>query len=63
MSIVIRISESEVFENSEVSNHVCEICQYVAAHPPEFLLTPLAGKLMDLLKVLKENDITYHVQH
>lgn len=62
MSIIICIAEPAVFESSEVAHDVYEICQCVAAHPTGFLLTPQPGKLMDLLKVLKENSIAYHVQ-
>jgi hypothetical protein len=62
MRIVISVSESEAFESSKVSEHVSQVCDHVAAHPTECLLMPQPGKLMDLLKLLNENGIAYHVQ-
>jgi hypothetical protein len=62
MRILISVSESEDFESSKVGEHVSQICDCVSAHPTEFLLMPQRGKLMDLLKMLNENGIAYHVR-
>ena len=62
MRIVICVSGSEDFESSKVSGQVSQICDCVSANPTECLLMPRRGKLMDLLKMLNENGIAYHVQ-
>jgi hypothetical protein len=62
MRIVISVSESGAFESSSANNQISEMCDYVRADQGESLLIPQPGKLMDLIKILKEHDIRYHVQ-
>jgi len=62
MRIVISASESGAFESSSGGNEISQMCDYVRADPGESLLIPQPGKLMDLIKLLKEQDITHHVQ-
>ena len=62
MRIIISISERDGFESSNASHRISEICNYVGADRGESLLIPQPGKLMDVIKILKENDIAYHIQ-
>lgn len=62
MRIVISASESGAFQSSSASDQISEVCDYVRADQGDSLLIPQPGKLMDLIKILKEHGITYHVQ-
>lgn len=61
MRIVIS-AESGAFQSSSASNQISEMCEYVCADHGDSLLIPQPGKLMDLIKILKQHDITYDVQ-
>ena len=62
MRIVIAASQRDAFESSSARNHISEICDYVSANQGVSQLIPQPGKLMDLIRILKEHDIAYHVQ-
>lgn len=61
MRIVIS-AESAAFQNSSAGDQISDMCEYVRADHGDSLLIPLPGKLMDLIKILKQHDITYDVQ-
>lgn len=62
MRIVISVSAREDFAGSEMDNHIREVCNHVVPEQGEWLVIPQPGKLMDLLKILNEYDIGYHIQ-
>ena len=62
MRIAIYASESDASQTSPTSNQISEMCDYVRADQGASLLIPQPGKLMDLIKILKEHDVAYHVQ-
>lgn len=62
MTIVISVSGREDFAGSEIDNHIREVCNHVVPEHGDWLVIPRPGKLMDLLKILNEYDIDYHIQ-
>lgn len=62
MRIVISVSESDAFEGLNAGNQVFSICRQVDSDRDELLLIPQPGSLMTLIKVLKDNNITYQIE-
>ena len=61
MRIAISISEQEALDTLDKSDPISGICYHIAANDSESVLIPHPGKLMDLIKILKENNIAYRV--
>ena len=61
MRIVIAASQSDALENSSARNQISEICDYVSADQGDSQLIPQPGKLMDLIRILKEHGIPYRI--
>ena len=62
MGLVICVPLSEPLTASKVDCMISEVCKNVIPHDDKLLLIPQPGKLMKVLRILKENDISYHFQ-
>jgi hypothetical protein len=62
MGLVICASKSEASKISKVNGQISEMCKHVIPHEDQLLFIAEPGKLMDLLRILKENNIAYHFQ-
>jgi hypothetical protein len=63
MGIVIFVSKPDALKKSSVNDQISDLCEHVIQNDDHFLCTPSPGKLMDLLKIFKENDIVYQFQN
>ena len=63
MRLVISVKKIDALRMSRLSEQVSPICEHVAPDDDHLLLTPVAGRLMALLEILKEEGIAYHFQY
>lgn len=62
MGIVICVPQSAALSVAKVNDQLSEVCKQVILNESQLRLIAQPGKLMDVLGILNENSIPYHIQ-
>lgn len=62
MALVIRVSKTELPKIQALKDHVSELCAAVTETEDDHIYVPMSGKLLDMVKLLYQHNITYVLQ-
>jgi hypothetical protein len=63
MGLVILVTQTEAEKASALNGQITLLCEAVVVREGHLTYIPLSGKLIELLKILRQNNVNYHLEN